>query len=103
MTKDTLHSNIKHSRFSGFMNMMRKEIFGERSRRFWIFQIFAWLLFIVVIPVIVLVLPVEVYTEMFGDIGLQAWQAGIITFFALGGMMPMLFMPPLVQGVVVDE
>jgi len=102
---ETLEAIDTDSQIPGFINVMRKEIFGERRKRFWIVQIVFWLFFSNFIAAIILYIPAEAWDATIGAgaQGLTQVEASILVFFALQGLMAALFVPILMMGEVVDE
>ncbi|MHA2140759.1 MAG: ABC transporter permease [Candidatus Thorarchaeota archaeon] len=103
-TAKTLEEMDTDSQIPGFINVMRKELFGERRKRFWFVQIFFWLFFVPSIAAIILYIPAEAWDATIGpSAGMTQVEASILVFFAMDGLMAALFVPILMMGEVVDE
>ena len=101
---ETLEAMETDSQIPGFINIMRKEIFGERRKRFWIVQIVFWLFFSNFIAAIILYVPTEAWDATIGaTTPMTQVEVSILVFFALQGLMAALFVPILMMGEIVDE
>lgn len=104
MTTETLEVMETDSQIPGMINVIRKELYGERQLRFWITQIVIWFLLICGIPALLIVIPPDIWLATIGDgIPLTQTETAIMIFFALMGTMAALFIPVLMQGEIVDE
>jgi len=104
VTTETLQVMDTDSQIPGMINVIRKELFGERQMRFWISQILIWLLLVCGVPALLMVIPPDIWLDTIGaGVPMAQVDIAIMVFFAMAGTMATLFIPVLTQGEIVDE
>jgi ABC-2 type transport system permease protein len=83
--------------YSGMKNLLSRELFHERSRMYWIQQLLVWALFTNGLVAIFLILPASMIE------GSSVVIFSLVIFYSILGFLISIFIPVLLQGIVIDE
>jgi len=84
--------------YAGMKNLINRELFHERSRMYWIQQLVIWILFTNGMAALMLSLP----TNMIEGLP-SMYLLSLATFYSLLVFLIAIFIPILLQGIVIDE
>ena len=97
MTTEMIPRTNTEPWYAGMKNLLNRELFHERSRMYWIQQLLVWALFTNGLVVIVLSLPTSMMEES------SVVMLSLIIFYSILGFLISIFIPVLLQGIVIDE
>ena len=83
--------------YAGMKNLLSRELYHERSGMYWIQQLLVWTLFTNGLVVIFLSLPASM------TIGPSVVSFSLMIFYSILGFLISIFIPVLLQGIVIDE
>lgn len=98
MTTETMQRTNTEPWYAGMRNMISRELYLERGRTYWIQQILIWTFFTNGLAALILGLP----ADLVGG-GETAFILSLATFFSMLALLISIFIPVLLQGIVIDE
>lgn len=98
MTIETLQQTNTDPWYAGMKNLVRRELFHERTRMYWTQQMVIWALITNGLVALFLSLPGDLIGEM-----MPMYSLSLIIFYNMLSFLIVLFIPILLQGTVIDE
>jgi len=84
--------------YAGMKNLLKREIYHERSRMYWIQQLFVWTLFTNGMVALILALPPDIIEGM-GSM----YVLSLATSYGILTLLIAIFIPILLQGTIIDD
>jgi len=98
VTTETIPRTNTEPWYAGMKNLISRELYHERSRMYWIQQLLVWTLFTNGLTALFLSLPVGMFEGMS-----SAYLLSLVTFYSMLSFLISIFIPVLLQGIVIDE
>ncbi len=98
MTTEMIQRANTEPWYAGMNNLINRELFHERSRMYWIQQLVIWTLFTNGMVILLLSLPANIIEGM-----TSSYHLSLATFYSLMAFLIAIFIPILLQGIIIDE
>ncbi len=98
MTTEQISRTNTEPWYAGMKNLIRRELFHERSRMYWIQQLVVWTLFTNGLVALILSMP----NGMIGG-GETMLVFSLAIFYSMLAFFMSIFIPVLLQGTIIDE
>ena len=98
MTTEVIPRTNTKPWYAGMKNLLKREIYHERSRMYWIQQLFVWTLFTNGMVALILALPPDIIEGM-GSM----YVLSLATSYGILTLLIAIFIPILLQGTIIDD
>jgi len=98
MTIEAMQQTNTDPWYAGMKNLVRRELFHERTRMYWTQQMIIWALITNGMVALILTLPGDLVGVM-----MPVYTFSLVIFYNMLSFLIILFIPILLQGVVIDE